>query len=120
LGATALRDGRVIVDRAFGCRADDLFWIFSTSKPFAALLVHLLAERGALALDDPVAVYWPQFGQHGKDAVTIRQVLQHRSGLPAARSAAEDALVMTDWDRSIRHIEQARLRYRPGQVPAYH
>jgi CubicO group peptidase (beta-lactamase class C family) len=115
-----IHNGRNVLDRAFGCRPDDLFWIFSTSKPFAALLVHLLAERGSLSLDDRVAAHWPEFAQNGKDGVTIRQVLQHRSGLPAARSAAEDALVMTDWDRSIRHIEQARLRYRPGQVPAYH
>jgi hypothetical protein len=34
-----MRDGDMILDRAFGCRVDDLFWIFSTSKPFAALLV---------------------------------------------------------------------------------
>lgn len=115
-----VRDGRNVLDRSFGCRPDDLFWIFSTSKPFAALMVHLLAERGALSLDDRVAAHWPEFARHGKDAITIRQVLQHRSGLPAARSAAEDALAMTDWNRSIRRIELARPRYRPGQVPAYH
>jgi CubicO group peptidase (beta-lactamase class C family) len=115
-----LQNGRVILDRAFGCCPDDLFWIFSTSKPFAALLVHLLAERGALSLDDAVASHWPEFARNGKDAITIRQVLQHRSGLPVARSAAEDALVMTDWNRSVGNIEQARVRYLPGQVPAYH
>jgi CubicO group peptidase (beta-lactamase class C family) len=115
-----LRNGQVILDRAFGCRPDDLFWIFSTSKPFAALLVHLLAERGALSLDDTVSSHWPEFARNRKDAITIRQVLQHRSGLPVARSAVEDALIMTDWNRSVGNIEQARVRYLPGQVPAYH
>ncbi len=123
-GATAqlcvLRDGQVVVDCAVGCGRDDLFWIFSASKPFVALLVHLLAQRGELSLDDRVARYWPEFGQRGKEPITVRQVLQHRSGLPAARGAARDALAMTDWDRSVRHIEQACPRWPPGQVPAYH
>jgi CubicO group peptidase (beta-lactamase class C family) len=123
-GATAqlcvLRDGQVVLDRAIGCRPDSLFWIYSTSKPFVALLVHLLAQRGELSLDDHVAAHWPQFGQHGKDTITIRQVLQHRSGIPVARSVLGDALAMTDWDRAIRHIELARPSYPPGEVPAYH
>ena len=114
-----VRDGQVVLDRAVGCRPDSLFWIFSASKPFVALLVHLLAQRGELSLDDRVATHWPRFGQRGKEAITVRQVLQHRSGLAVARSAALDALAMTDWDRSVRHIEQARPSWPPGQV-AYH
>jgi CubicO group peptidase (beta-lactamase class C family) len=115
-----LRDGQVVLDHAVGCRPDDLFWIFSASKPFVALLVHLLAQRGQLSLDDRVARYWPEFGQRGKESVTVRQVLQHRSGVSVARSRALDALAMTDWDRSVRHIERAAPRWPPGQVPAYH
>jgi CubicO group peptidase (beta-lactamase class C family) len=115
-----LADGEVVLDCAVGCGQDALFWIFSASKPFVALLVHLLAQRGELSLDDRVASFWPEFGQRGKEPITIRQVLQHRSGLPVARSAARDALVMTDWGRSVRHIEQAHPRSRPGEAPAYH
>lgn len=115
-----LRDGQVIVDRAFGCRPDALFWTFSAGKPFAALLVHRLAERGLLTLDDPVARHWPEFGRHGKDGITVRHVLRHRAGLPVARGLVLDALAMTDWHRSIRAIEHARPRWPPGQVPAYH
>jgi CubicO group peptidase (beta-lactamase class C family) len=123
-GATAqlcvLRDGKVVLDRGFGCGPDALFWIFSASKPFVALLVHRLAERGELSLDDRVASHWPEFGQGGKESITVRQVLQHRSGLPVARSPALDALAMPDWNRSVRHIERARPSWPPGQVPAYH
>jgi CubicO group peptidase (beta-lactamase class C family) len=43
-----------------------------------------------------VAQHWPQFGQHGKESITILQRLRHRSGLPVARSPARDALAMTD------------------------
>ena len=112
--------GTVVLDRAYRCPADSLFVLFSASKPLVALLVHQLAERHRLRLDDPVARYWPEFGQHGKQAITIRQVLQHRSGLPVARSAALDALTMTDWARSVRALEQAAPAYPAGQVPAYH
>jgi CubicO group peptidase (beta-lactamase class C family) len=112
--------GAVVLDRAFGCAPDALFFLFSASKPLVALLVHQLAECGALRLDDPVARYWPEFGQHGKDAITIRQVLQHRSGLPVARSAVRDALAMTDWGTSVRALEQATPAYPPGTAPAYH
>jgi CubicO group peptidase (beta-lactamase class C family) len=114
-----LRGGRVVLDRAVGCAPDSLFWIFSTSKPFVALLVHLLAERGALALDDRVADHWPEFGQRGKQAITVRQVLQHRSGVPVARDLVRDALAMTDWDRSVRAVAAARPAWPPGQVVAY-
>ncbi len=112
--------GQVVLDEALRCPPDSLFFLFSASKPLTALLVHLLAERGELTLDDPVARYWPEFGQRGKEAITIRQVLRHRSGLPVARSMAADALAMTDWTTSVRALERAAPAYPPGQVPAYH
>lgn len=115
-----LHEGRVVVDRSYGCRDDSLFWLFSASKPLVALAVHRLAERGELSLDEPVASHWPEFGQRGKQAITVRQVLQHRGGLAVARSLAADALTMSDWDASIRAIEAARPSLPPGEGPAYH
>jgi CubicO group peptidase (beta-lactamase class C family) len=96
-----------------------LFWTFSASKPYIALLTHLFAERGVIGLDDPVARYWPAFGARGKDGVTIRQVLSHRSGLAYARGRVGDALAMGDWARSVRNLERATLRWAPGSAPAY-
>jgi CubicO group peptidase (beta-lactamase class C family) len=112
--------GQVVLDETFKCRPDALFFLFSASKPLVALAVHMLAERAALSLDDPVARYWPAFGQRGKEGITIRHVLQHRSGLPVARSRAADVLAMTDWNASVRALERASPAYPPGQVPAYH
>jgi CubicO group peptidase (beta-lactamase class C family) len=109
-----------VLNEAVGCRPDSLFFLFSASKPMVALLVHQLAERGELALDDRVAAYWPDFGRNGKQDITIRQVLQHRSGLPVARGMAVDALVMTDWTASVRALEAATPSFPPGTVPAYH
>ncbi|MEW9531990.1 serine hydrolase domain-containing protein [Microbispora sp. NPDC049125] len=114
-----LRDGAVVLDRAFGCEPTSLFWIFSAGKPYTAMLVHLLSQRGRLSLDAPVATYWPEFGRHGKDRITIRHVLQHRSGLPSGGTLFGDLLAMTDWRRSVRRIQNARPRWPAGQVPAY-
>jgi CubicO group peptidase (beta-lactamase class C family) len=66
-----LGDGEVVLERATGCRPDDLFWIFSASKPYVAMLVHLLAQRGDLSLDDPVAAHWPEFGRQGKELAPL-------------------------------------------------
>ena len=116
-----MRQGEVVVDYSSGCAPDALFMLFSAGKPLVAALIHLLAERGALSLDDPVAQHWPEYAQHGKEPITIRHVLQHRAGVPlASGTLLGDALWMTDWTRSVRLAEQARPRWPAGQVPGYH
>jgi CubicO group peptidase (beta-lactamase class C family) len=118
--ACVMCGGEVVFELSSGCRPDSLFLLFSAGKPFTAVLVHLLAERGQLRLDDPVARYWPEFGRHGKGTVTVRQVLQHRAGVPVARGLWRDVLAAPSWSRSVRALENARPRFPPGQVPAYH
>ena len=85
-------DGRLVVDLWGGVadRRSGRLWArdtlgvaFSCTKGVLALVVLSLAERGLLDLDAPVARYWPEFGQAGKDGVTVRQVLNHRAGLIA-------------------------------------
>ncbi|GGK75535.1 serine hydrolase domain-containing protein [Mangrovihabitans endophyticus] len=123
-GATAqlcvLSDGETVCDEAFGTTPDVPFLLFSAGKPFLAVLVHRLAEQGRLALDDPIARHWPDFGRRGKHHITVRQVLQHRSGLPYAHSLARDALLAPDWRRSTRALAAAAPHFPPGSVPAYH
>src|SRR3712207_2326880 len=54
---------------------ETLFTVFSTTKGITATCVHILAERGQLDYDAPVARYWPEFGAHGKERVTVRDAL---------------------------------------------
>ncbi len=115
-----LRDGEVVFDRAYGVDRDTPFLLFSAGKPLLSVLVHRLAGQGAFALDDPIARYWPEFAEHGKSGITLRHVLRHRSGLPYARSVPLDALLATDWNRSVRALARARPHWPPGEVPAYH
>jgi CubicO group peptidase (beta-lactamase class C family) len=111
-----IRDGRVVVDQAIGCAPDALFWLFSASKPYVAIVIHRLVEAGLLHLDDAVAAYWPEFGENGKRDITVRQVLQHRSGLTTVGRYLAEARAMSDWDRSLRRIEQARPLWPIGTV----
>ena len=114
-----IRYGQVALDLHFGCRPRSLFWIFSASKPYVAVLIHLLADRRLLSLDDPVSAHWPEFAVNGKGGITIRHILQHRSGLAAVGMTIGDVLTIANWSRSIRRIEKAEPRWRAGEAPAY-
>ena len=113
------RRGEVVLDTVWGCEPDALFWLFSASKPFIAVLVHRYVERGLLSLDAPVSQYWPEFGDKGKQYITVRQVLQHRTGMPTAGSALGDALAMSNWRRSVERIERSAPKLDPNLGPAY-
>jgi CubicO group peptidase (beta-lactamase class C family) len=86
--------GRVVYCKAFGQRClaplcqpmtvDTIFDIASLTKVVATTTAIMqLSDRGLLKIDDPVAKYWPEFGQNGKDNITLRQLLTHTSGLRA-------------------------------------
>lgn len=61
---------------------DTLFFAASTTKGIAASVAHVLVERGEIAYDHRVADSWPAFAAHGKDAVTLADVLTHTAGVP--------------------------------------
>lgn len=69
---------------------------FSTTKGVTATAIHVLADRGLVSYDEPVATYWPEFAARGKEAVTLRDVLSHRAGLHDVRSLARDASELLD------------------------
>jgi len=62
-------------------RADTLFPTFSVIKAVTAVALHLQAARGLVDYDAPIARYWPEFAANGKQGMTVRHVLHHRSGL---------------------------------------
>jgi CubicO group peptidase (beta-lactamase class C family) len=98
--------------------ADTPFILFSNSKPLAASCLHWLHSQRAFDWDDPVARFWPEFGQHGKGRVTIRHLLSHQGGFPY--TTPELSLErMKDWDASVRIIEQMSCDFPPGKS-VYH
>lgn len=122
------QDGRLVVDLWGGWRdreatvpwaADTLVCMMSVVKAVTALLVHVLADRDRIDLEAPVAKYWPEFAQGGKDAVLVRHVLDHRAGVPGiTREMPADALY--DWNAMTAAIAAEPARWPAGTVPAYH
>lgn len=99
--------GKTLVDDRLGVGSQALFWPYSTSKLWLATLVWALHDDGVLDIEAPVASYWPEFGRAGKHNITIREVLQHRSGLPRVGSTLAEVAAMTHWQRSTARIAAA-------------
>ncbi len=60
---------------------DTMVIVNSTTKGLAAMTLAVASARGWLDYEAPVALYWPEFAQHGKGAITVRQLLGHEAGL---------------------------------------
>ena len=56
--------------------------IWSSTKNLTALAMAMMVDKGLLAYSDPVVKHWPQFGQKGKQMITVADVLRHEGGLP--------------------------------------
>ncbi len=93
---------------------------FSTTKGVATTLLHMLVDRGLLSYSDRVAEHWPEFGQAGKEKITVRHVLAHQSGLYHIRQMIDHADRMRDWGHVIEAIEQASPLHSPGERTGYH
>ncbi|WP_280448595.1 serine hydrolase domain-containing protein [Nocardia brasiliensis] len=84
-------------------RSDTMALTYSTGKGVAATVAHRLIERGLLDLDAPVATYWPEFAANGKDAITVRDVLNHRAGLQRIRGLVDSQGTLLDDDALLDH-----------------
>ncbi|QRY81886.1 beta-lactamase family protein [Pseudomonas sp. PDNC002] len=120
-------DGETVVDLWAGSagkepgqdwQADTLLNLFSCTKTFAAVAALQLVGEGRLELDAPVARYWPEFAQAGKQDITVRQLLCHRAGLPAIREPlAPEALY--DWDTMTAALAAETPWWVPGAEHGY-
>jgi CubicO group peptidase (beta-lactamase class C family) len=88
------RHGQPIVDlwgghtdqsRSTALPRNALFNLFSTTKGLMSTCIALLVDRGKLSYEAPVAAYWPQFASHGKETVTVGQLMSHQAGLCGLR-----------------------------------
>lgn len=70
--------------------------VFSATKGVTATVIHRLADRGLIDYQAPVAEYWPRFAAHGKGAITVADVLTHRSGLSSLSTVATTAAEALD------------------------
>jgi CubicO group peptidase (beta-lactamase class C family) len=120
--------GQCVVDAWGGWRdeagapwcADTMAPSFSTTKGVASTALHIMVDRGLLDYDTPVAAYWPEFAQAGKERITVRQVLAHRSGLYHIRQMIDRAERLLDWEYVVHAIERASPVHEPGTRTGYH
>jgi CubicO group peptidase (beta-lactamase class C family) len=120
--------GEVVVDCWAGTRDDQgsawepdtLALSYSTTKGVASTLLHILADRGLVDYDAPVAEYWPEFAQSGKDAISIRQVMCHEAGLYDIRGMVDHAQRILDWEYMVEALADAIPVHRPGAAHGYH
>ena len=97
---------------------DTIAPLYSTSKVMMIIATLMAWDRGLLDIDTPIAEYWPEFAANGKQDVTIRQVLVHRSGLPGfGRSVSFDEL--HDWAHMVAVVESAPLWHPPDTITCY-
>lgn len=98
--------------------SDTLVNLFSCTKTFTAVAALQLVAEGKLALDEPVARYWPEFAGAGKQAVTLRQLLCHQAGLPALR-AVLPAEALYDWSSMTTVLAAEQPWWQPGEGHGY-
>jgi len=98
---------------------DTLVLVYSTTKGITAMCANMLAQSGALDLDAPVADYWPEFAEAGKEQVTVTDLLSHRAGLAwvDGTMSVDDMLA---WDPVIRALERQTPSWPPGTAHGYH
>ncbi|MBK9033637.1 MAG: beta-lactamase family protein [Myxococcales bacterium] len=130
-GFAVYHRGRCVVD-LWGGRADvagDRPWardtrtvVFSVTKGLAAMALTMLADRGVLDWDAPVAAAWPGFAAAGKDAITIRTLVDHRAGLLGLDQplTLDDCVRPERKERVVRALEQQRPAWAPGTRQGYH
>lgn len=127
-GVCVYRDGVPVVDltggwaqvrQAVAYDRRTLQLVFSATKGATAACAHLLAQRGLLDLDAPVASLWPEFGAAGKAALPVRWLLTHQAGLPTVDAALtlEQAL---SWEPVTAALAAQAPYWSPGTAHGYH
>jgi CubicO group peptidase (beta-lactamase class C family) len=121
-------DGELVVDIWGGStdstgtkpwEQDSIVNVFSTTKTMTALCALILADRGELDFHAPVARYWPEFAQAGKERIEVRALLGHTSGL----SGWEEQLALeelADWERCTSLLAAQAPWWEPGTASGYH
>jgi CubicO group peptidase (beta-lactamase class C family) len=98
---------------------DTIGHVWSATKGATALCAHMLASRGRLDLNAPVARYWPEFAKNGKESVLVRHLLNHQAGLPAVRDPLPPGCFY-DWSLMVDALAREEPFWRPGTRNGYH
>jgi CubicO group peptidase (beta-lactamase class C family) len=121
-------DGEPVVDlwggwadkaRTLPWQRDTLCGFYSVGKALTALCTLHMCGSSDVALDHSVARHWPEFAAEDKSAITLRDLLTHRAGLPAVRARLPEG-AMLDWSLMTRALAAERPWWPPGSAHGYH
>src|SRR4051812_25700023 len=121
-------DGEVVVDlmggfadrgRTVPYAENTLTPIFSTTKLLATLLIARLVDQGRLDYRQRVSEVWPEFGQAGKQDITVEQAMSHQAGLSGFPEPMDPALWL-DWDAICAKLAAMTPLWPPGSASGYH
>jgi CubicO group peptidase (beta-lactamase class C family) len=98
---------------------DTLQLVFSSTKGATASCVNLLIQRGLIDVDAPVATYWPEFAQSGKEDIPVRWLMCHKAGLATVdkRLSLDEVLA---WAPIVEALEVQEPLWEPGTAHGYH
>jgi CubicO group peptidase (beta-lactamase class C family) len=121
-------DGETVVD-LWGGYADEaktrpweqdtIVNVYSTTKTMTALTALLVADRGELDFDAPVAKYWPEFAANGKADVKVSHLMSHSAGLSGWKEPIVEA-DLYDWEKATSLLAAQAPYLEPGTAPGYH
>lgn len=99
---------------------DTIVCMMSVAKGITAISFNMLIDRGLVDVDEPVAKYWPEFAQNGKQGVLIRHLLDHTAGLPVLTPDKLWHGALYDREAMVSALERQAPLWEPGTVAAYH
>lgn len=100
-------------------KEDTMVVIFSSTKGLAALCVAMLVDRGHLDFKKPVSHYWPEFSQHGKELITVEQLLEHEAGLASTETVLSYE-ILKDHANIDGILAKTKPQWDPGTRHGYH
>jgi CubicO group peptidase (beta-lactamase class C family) len=98
---------------------DTIVNVWSSTKTVTSMSALMLADRGLLDLDAPVANYWPEFAANGKEDVRVRHLLSYTSGVAGwqEQMTTDD---LFDWDKATSMLAAQAPWWEPGTASGYH
>jgi len=126
---SVVHDGKTVVDLwggwADGARtrrwgAHTTVCMMSVSKGVTAIAFNMLVDQGLVELDAPIAHYWPEFGQAGKEKVLVRHALDHTAAIPVLTNDPMWPGGLLDREAYVKALEVQEPLWEPGTRAAYH
>ena len=124
----ATLEGEIVVDLWGGFadaagtkpwQKDTIVNVYSTTKTMTALSALILADRGELDFDAPVAKYWPEFAANGKAGVKVSHLMSHAAGLSGWKETITTA-DLYDWEKMTTLLAAQAPYWAPGTAAGYH